>query len=374
MVAGAEARVTRRRAERRIEEVRVELGARSYPVFVGPALLRELGARLARAGFRGRCGLVTSERVGALYREPTLESLATAGFQPAVVEIPDGEEHKNLAWLGVVYTRLLEAGLDRRSPVVALGGGVVSDLAGFAAATLLRGLPTALVPTTLLAQVDAAVGGKTGINHALGKNLIGAFHQPRLVLADLDVLRTLPRRELVAGLAEVIKYGAIGDAGLFRHLEERTDDLLRLRQDVLGPVIAACCRQKARVVAADEREEQGGRAVLNFGHTIGHAIEALTEYRELLHGEAVAIGMVAAARVSRALGRCDEAVVGRLERLLKRAGLPTEIPNGLAPAALAVAMQTDKKSAGGRIRFVCLEEIGRTGFVELTGQEIVSRL
>jgi 3-dehydroquinate synthase len=357
-----------------VREVAVALGARSYPIVVGTGLLGELGPRLAAAGFGGRCAVVTSERVGVLYREPVLESLRVAGFQPTAIEIPDGEEHKNLAWLAVVYDRLLEIGLERRSPLVALGGGVVSDLAGFAAATLLRGLPTAIVPTTLLAQVDAAVGGKTGVNHVLGKNLIGAFHQPRLVLADVGVLHTLPRRELIAGLAEVIKYGVIFDASLFARIEERLADVLRLDDALVADVVAECCRHKATVVAEDEREESGGRAVLNFGHTIGHAIEALTDYREFLHGEAVAIGMVAAARVSRALGRCGDAAVERLGRLLKRAGLPTDIPSGLAPAALALAMQSDKKSAGGRVRFVSLEEIGRTGFVELSAQEIASYL
>jgi 3-dehydroquinate synthase len=369
--ATAEARVNAHDGE----EVRVELGAQSYPVVIGAGLLDELGARLAAAGLRGgRCGLVTSERVGALYRDRALASLAGAGFRPVVVEVPDGEEHKNLAWLAVVYDRLLEAGLERRSPLVGLGGGVVTDLAGFAAATLLRGLPCALVPTTLLAQVDAAIGGKTGVNHALGKNLIGAFHQPAVVLADVDVLATLPRRELVAGVAEVIKYGAIGDAVLFARLEAEIDELVGLRPELVVPVVAACARQKARVVAEDEREERGARAVLNFGHTVGHAIEVLTDYREWLHGEAVAIGMVAAARVSRALGRCSAAVVDRLAALLKRTGLPTDIPPGLSPSALALAMQTDKKSAGGRIRFVCLEDIGRTAFVELSSQEIVNHL
>ena len=368
--AVAEARVI----EPSIEEVRVELGSRSYPVVIGADLLGQIGPRLAAAGFGGQCGLITSERVAGLYGEPVADSLRQAGFHPVVVQIPDGEEHKNLAWLAVVQDRLLQSGIERRSAVVGLGGGVVTDLAGFAAATLLRGLPTALVPTTLLGQVDAAIGGKTGVNHVLGKNLIGAFHQPRLVLADVDVLGSLPRRELVAGTAEVIKYGAIRDATLFHQLERQVGELLQLRPEVLVPVVAACARHKAAVVADDEREERGGRAVLNFGHTIGHAIEALTEYRELLHGEAVAIGMVAAARVSRALGRCRPDTVERLQRLLKRAGLPTDIPSGLTPAALALAMRTDKKSADRRIRFVCLEDIGRTSFVELSGQEIVNYL
>jgi 3-dehydroquinate synthase len=357
-----------------MKDVVVDLGPRSYAVTVGVDLLGEIGPRLAAAGFTGRCGLVTSERVGALYTEPVVESLGAAGFQTTVVIVPDGEEHKNLAWLAVLYDRLLEARIERRSPLVGLGGGVVTDLAGFAAATLLRGLPFAAMPTTLLGQVDAAVGGKNGIDHVLGKNLIGAFHQPRLVLADVAVLSTLPRRELLAGMAEVIKYGAILDASLFRHLEETLPDVLRLEPERMVGIVAACCRLKAQVVAADEREERGERAVLNFGHTVGHAIEKLTDYREWLHGEAVAIGMVAEARLSRALGRCGDETVERLERLLKRAGLPTEIPRDLAPGALALAMQADKKSADGKVRTVCLEEIGRTTFVPLSAEEIVSKL
>ena len=251
---------------------------------------------------------------------------------------------------------------------------MVTDLAGFAAATLLRGLPSVLLPTTLLGQIDAAIGGKTGVNHVLGKNLIGAFHQPRLVLADVDTLATLPRREVLAGVAEVIKTAAIGDAALFAELEERLERVVGLEREVVIPVVAACVRYKARVVAEDEQEVRGGRGVLNFGHTVGHALEALTGYKELLHGEAVAIGMVAAARVSVALGRCRAEVTRRLIALLKRAGLPTDIPSGLTPAALALAMRSDKKSTGGRIRFVCLEEIGRTAFVELSAEEIVNHL
>jgi 3-dehydroquinate synthase len=365
---GAEARVI---APQAVREVLVDLGPRAYPVVVGTHLLGEVGPRLAALALGGRAALVTSERVGALYAAPVVESLRTAGFQVTVIEIPDGEEHKNLAWLAMIYDRLLEAGLERRSPVVALGGGVVSDLAGFAAATLLRGLPTAIVATTLVAQVDAAIGGKTGVNHARGKNLLGAFHQPRFVVADVELLQTLPRREFVAGLAETIKYGVIGDADLFARLEHGLADVLARRADVLSDLVAACAAQKAAVVAADEREERGSRAVLNFGHTVGHALEALTDYKELLHGEAVAIGMVAAARVSHGLGRCTADVVDRIARLLGQAGLPTEIPLGISPAALAVAMQADKKAANGRIRFVCVQAIGRTAFVELTGQEIV---
>jgi 3-dehydroquinate synthase len=202
-------------------EVMVELGDRSYPVVIGSGVLTSVGERLATLGHSGRCALLTSERVGALYREPVVAALRGSGFDPVVVEIPDGEEHKSLAWLALVYDRFLEAGIERGTPLVALGGGVIGDLGGFAGATLLRGLPVVQVPTTLLAQVDAAIGGKTAVNHAQGKNLLGVFHQPRCVLADVDVLATLPRRELLAGLAEVIKYGVIGDAGLFDVVERQ---------------------------------------------------------------------------------------------------------------------------------------------------------
>jgi 3-dehydroquinate synthase len=357
-----------------VDEVVVDLGARAYPVIVGADLLAVVGPRLAALGYRGRAAVMTSERVGPLYAAPLVRSLEDAGFRPATIELPDGEQHKNLAWLAVVYDRLLDAGIDRGSPVVALGGGVLGDLAGFAAATLLRGLPFVQVPTTLLAQVDSGLGGKTGVNHARGKNLIGAFHQPRFVVADVDVLRTLPSREFAAGLAEVIKYGVIGDEMLFRRLEDGLANVLSHRRESLIPLVAACCRQKAAVVARDEREERGDRAVLNFGHTIGHAVEALTEYTSLLHGEAVAIGMVAAARVSRKLGHCDAGTVDRIERLLRRAGLPTELPAEIPPAALALAMQTDKKATGHGIRFVATEGIGRTRFIELTTTEIVNHL
>jgi 3-dehydroquinate synthase len=358
----------------RVEEVTVELGPRSYQVLVGGALLHLTGPRLAALGHRGRCGLVTSARVGGLYRAPVEASLRAAGLDPHVVELPDGEEHKTLETLGRLYDELLEAGIERRSPIVALGGGVVGDVAGFAAATLLRGLPIMQVPTTLLAQVDAAIGGKTAVNHRLGKNQIGAFHQPCAVLADTDVLRTLPRREYVAGLAEVVKYGVIGDAALFAMLERDVDALLQLDTDALVRVVAACVRQKAAVVAADEHEESGRRAVLNLGHTVGHGIEALTAYRRFLHGEAVAIGMVAACRVSEALGLSTPAVTRRVRALLERVGLPTGLPPELRGPELVVAMRSDKKMAGGRVRFVAIEDIGRTRLVDLAGSEIVKHL
>jgi 3-dehydroquinate synthase len=357
-----------------VREIMVELGDRSYPVVVGSGILAQVGARLAALGFVDRCALLTSERVGALYREPVVGALRTTGVDPAVIEIPDGEEHKSLAWLALVYDRLLSAGIERSTPLIALGGGVIGDLGGFAAATLLRGLPLVHVPTTLLAQVDAAIGGKTAVNHAQGKNLIGAFHQPRVVLADVDVLATLPRRELLAGLAEVIKYGVIGDAGLFDVVERQLDAILELDRELLTWLVATSARQKAEVVSRDERELTGLRATLNYGHTVGHAVEMLTDYRRFLHGEAVAIGMVAAARVSQALGACDAAVVARIRDLLARAGLPTELPGDVDREALALAMRSDKKSRGGKIRFVTVHGIGQVELVELTGTEIAAHL
>jgi 3-dehydroquinate synthase len=356
------------------QSVRVELGPRSYDVVVGIDVLDTIGTRMAALGFAGRCGLVTSDRVGALYRARVERALATAGFRPIVVEVPDGEAHKTLATVEHVLDVVLRAGVDRRTPLVALGGGVIGDLTGFAAALLLRGVPVVQVPTTLLAQVDAAIGGKTAVDHPVGKNLIGAFHQPSLVLADVGVLGTLPRRELAAGLAEVTKYAVIGDAELFARMEGDPDALLTVDPTVLVPVVAACARQKAAVVSADEREERGERAVLNFGHTIGHALEAAAGYGRFLHGEAVAIGMVAAARVSQTLGLCDPMTVERIRALLARLGLPVALPADVAPATLAGAMRADKKTGEGRIRFVAVERVGRTRFVPLTAEDIVSRL
>jgi len=317
--------------------------------------------------------VVTNSTVADLYLDRTLASLRDAGFEPVAIQIPDGEEHKNQAWLAFVYDKLIDAGIERSGAVIALGGGVVGDLAAFAAATYLRGVPCIQVPTTLLAQVDSAIGGKTGINHVAGKNLIGAFAQPRFVLADVETLRTLPRRELTAGLAEVIKYGVILDAPLFTLLEDRIADVQALDRELLVEVVRRCCAIKASVVSADETES-GLRAVLNFGHTVGHGIESITGYTRYLHGEAVAIGMVAAARVSRQLGFCEEHDVERLRSVLVRFGLPTEVPAELRGEALARAMRADKKAREGAIKFVCLETIGKTRFERLSPEDIVKYL
>jgi len=350
--------------------VMVNLGERSYPICIGAGTLDRLGPRLADLKVGKRLAVVTNPIVGRLYRDPVAHSLKSAGFSATVLEVPDGEEHKNLAWLTFLYDRLVDARLDRESAIVALGGGVIGDLTGFTAATFQRGLPFVQVPTTLLAQVDSSVGGKTAVNHPGGKNLIGAFHQPRLVWIDVATLKSLPRREVQAGIAEVIKHAAILGPSLFELLEEKIEAVMALDETLLIEVVRQNCAIKAGVVGEDERES-GYRSILNFGHTVGHAIEMLTEYRSFRHGEAVAIGMAFAARLSLARGICQPAVANRLIALLQRAGLPTEIPKELVGRHLALAIEADKKVSGGKVKFVCIEDIGRARFEYLTGEDVL---
>ena len=351
----------------------VNLGARSYPIYLGRELLAQAGEFIQRAGCGEKVGIVTHPKLAELYLPILEESLKRTGFRVVSVIIPEGEEHKNFASLSLIYDRLIEERFDRGSCVVALGGGVVGDLAGFAAATFLRGVPYVQVPTTLLAQVDSSVGGKTGVNHRAGKNLIGAFYQPRLVIIDVEALRTLPPREFVAGLAEVIKYGVIADPKLFALLEQKLDRLLGLDRELLVDVIATSCAIKAQVVERDEQEEDY-RSVLNFGHTVGHALEALTGYGKFLHGEAVAVGMVQAAAISSRQGVCDETSQRRISELVQNAGLPTEIPSGIEPRELIQAMEVDKKTLGGKIKFVLCRGIGATQFVWFSAEEIVAQM
>jgi 3-dehydroquinate synthase len=344
------------------EGVRVELAGRSYDILIGPGLLAEAGRLIERAVGRRRLIVVTDETVERLHLPVLTRSLAAAGLRADVVAVPAGEASKDLRRFPAFLERILALGPDRRTVLVALGGGVVGDLAGFAAATLLRGLDFVQIPTTLLAQIDSSVGGKTGVNAPQGKNLVGAFHQPALVLADLDLLRTLPRRELLAGYAEMVKYGLIGDAAFFAHLEDAAPRLLSLDPATLGAAVALCCRMKAAIVAEDEREA-GRRALLNLGHTFGHAFEAETGFGDrLLHGEAVALGMAMAAALSVRLGRLDPDSARRVRRHLAAAGLPVSLAEagldaGAAPALLA-HMAHDKKTSEGRFTFVVLDAIG----------------
>lgn len=356
-----------------MQTLNVNLGERSYPIHIGAGNLARIGEFLEQAGLRGKIAVVTNPTVAQLYLDPVGNALKLAGFDVTPVLIPDGEEFKTVKSLQAIYDRLIAERFERKSCVLALGGGVVGDMAGFAAATYLRGVPYVQVPTTLLAQVDSSVGGKTGVNHADGKNLIGAFYQPKLVLIDVSVLRTLPRRELIAGLAEVIKYGVIEDANLFTLLEQKIASLTQLNEDLLIETIATSCAIKARVVEADEREDDY-RAVLNFGHTIGHALEAVTGYTQFLHGEAIGVGMAKAAALSARHGFCDAESLQRIEQLIERAGLPSKIPGNVSLLGLIQAMEVDKKAAGGKIKFVMCEGIGKTRFHWLAPSEILNGL
>ncbi|MBK1704794.1 3-dehydroquinate synthase [Halochromatium glycolicum] len=332
----------------------VELGERAYPIVIGRGLLTD--PEQYRPFVIGRrVMIVSNETVAPLYLEAVRQGLAD--FETAEVILPDGEQHKDLATLNRIFDALLEQHFGRDTTLVALGGGVVGDMAGFAAACYQRGVPFIQVPTTLLAQVDSSVGGKTGVNHPAGKNMIGAFHQPRAVIADTDTLATLPGRELSAGLAEVIKYGLIADRPFFDWLEEQAESLRALEPAALATAIARSCRNKAQVVAADEREA-GQRALLNLGHTFGHAIEAGAGYGEWLHGEAVGVGLVMAARLSRRLGWLDEEAVSRVRRLVSRCGLPLVPPADLAPERWLELMAVDKKVQDGQLRLVLLRGIG----------------
>ncbi len=327
----------------------VYLGARSYPIISGSGLLRN-GFDVTPFVSGRDCLIVSNETIAPLYMDQVRACLA--GKQIETIELPDGEQYKTVATMQSILDKLVAIGANRDTTIVALGGGVVGDIAGFAAACYMRGVAFVQVPTTLLAQVDSSVGGKTGVNHEKGKNLIGAFHQSRAVIIDVDTLRTLPNRELKAGIAEVIKYGAIADDSFFAWLEDNMDALLALDTDALLHAIRVSCRIKAEVVAEDEREA-GRRAILNYGHTFGHAIEHCQGYGDWLHGEAVAAGMVMAAQLS----GLEDDTTERLKRLVHRAGLPVD-PPAAGSARLLEAMGLDKKVADKKLRFVLLEKLG----------------
>jgi 3-dehydroquinate synthase len=329
-----------------------------YPVFVGWEILPSLGERLRVQGVSGRAFVISDSTVGPLYRKQVGEAVTGAGYEAVMLIVPAGEESKTLKVAGWVYDWLVERRAERGDFIVALGGGVVSDLAGFVAATFARGLAFVVCPTTLLAMVDASIGGKTGVDHPKGKNLIGAFHQPRLVLADAAMLRTLPAREFRSGLAEVAKHAFILDADLLDLLEKREDALLALEPETTVEAVRRSAAIKCAVVSEDERE-QGRRVVLNFGHTIGHALETATGYNMLLHGEAVSLGMVAAARISEALGLLAAEHASRVGALLSRLGLPVSLKQVEVERVLA-ATELDKKVRGRAVRWVLLEGFGRT--------------
>lgn len=344
-----------------VERIAVRTPTGSYEIHLGEGLLARVGELAWEQGLRGRGALVTNPTVGDLYASPVAESLREAGFEPVICQVPDGEAHKTLDTVRSLYDQFIAGGLDRYGAVLALGGGVIGDMAGFAAATYMRGVPLVQLPTTLLAMVDASVGGKVAVDHPRGKNLIGAFKQPELVVIDPLALATLDEADMRSGWAEVIKAGVIGSPSLFKHLEERGDEPSL-------PVITEAIRVKVAIVEEDPYEK-GRRAVLNLGHTFGHALELLSGFT-LRHGEAVSIGLVAAVRTAVALGLCDDTVEGRLAALLQRFGLPTRY-EGYEPVEIWRAMATDKKKRGKKLRFVLPRAIGQVVVTDQVPQAVV---
>ena len=353
-----------------MEKVRVELEERSYDISIGSNTLEGIGERLLLFGLSPSIGLISNPTVFSLYGEPVTESIRRAGFDLHTIIIPDGEEYKDILQVQHIYDELLKKKLDRSSALIALGGGVIGDITGFAASTYMRGISYIQIPTTLLAQVDSSVGGKTGVNHKLGKNMIGTFWQPRLVWIDVETLKSLPRRELLAGLAEVIKYGVIYDRELFGFLESSREEILSLDNGAIMHIIKRSCEIKADIVSKDEREA-GLRAILNYGHTIGHAAETVTGYTRYLHGEGVAIGMYLEARLSQMLGLTDQDQVMRIKALLDSYGLPSEMPDDIDTNNILLSMQLDKKTVAGKLKFVLPETIGKVRIEKGISEQVI---
>jgi 3-dehydroquinate synthase len=355
-----------------MKKLRIDLADRSYDILIGRNLLPRVGDHLSHLKSVRRALVVTNPVVNKLYGKVLSEGLQSAGLETDCAEIPEGETHKTLQDAQTVYDHLIENQYDRNTLLVALGGGVIGDLTGFIAATFLRGVPCVQVPTTLLSQVDSSVGGKTAVNHPQGKNLIGAFYQPRLVAIDLDTLRSLPPDEFRAGMAEIIKYGVIEDPQLFAFLEKNSEKILAQDTKCLETIIETSCAIKAKIVELDERESNY-RMVLNFGHTIGHAIEALTAYSQFKHGEAVAIGMVYAAKLSCQLGKCSREVVKKIEALVERYGLPSRLPKFSADEYIET-LYRDKKAHDKNIRFVLVRDIGTVEIVDRVAEAEIQKV
>lgn len=349
--------------------VKVELGERSYPIYIGQKILPQIGESLSSLDLGPKVLVITNPVVRNLYGEIVETSLKDAGFEIIVAEIPEGEEHKNLESAKFLYDIAFENRLDRHSTVLALGGGVIGDMAGFVAATYMRGVNFVQVPTTLLAQVDSSVGGKVAVNHPKGKNMIGAFYQPKMVYADIDTLTSLPEREFRAGMAEVIKYGVIWDEDFFVYLEKNHAEIKALSVEHIINVVERSCIIKADVVTKDEREESI-RAILNYGHTFGHAYEALTGYSKFVHGEAVAIGMITAADVAVRMGFLTDIEKFRIEKLVTEFGLLSNFGD-LDTQEIIASMQHDKKVESGKIRYVIPEKIGKVQIVKDIPREIL---
>jgi len=356
-----------------MEGLRVELGERSYDIRIGQNTLDALGGAVKELKASPTLALVSNPTIYALYGERVHASLTAAGFDVVEIIVPDGEEHKELLWVERILTSMLERRLDRKSLLVALGGGVIGDVAGFAASLYMRGIRFVQVPTTLLAQVDSSVGGKTGVNHPLGKNMIGTFWQPSLVWIDVDTLKTLPQREFLCGMAEVIKYGVIWDRELFDYLGREKNKILSLDPETISHIIRRSCEIKAEVVSRDEREG-GLRAILNYGHTIGHAIETVTGYIRYLHGEGVSMGMYLEAALSERLGIMKSGGADEVKRLIDDYGLPSGLFDGADATAMVDAMGLDKKTVAGTIRCVLPESVGKVLVNEPVTREALMEL
>ena len=354
-----------------MERVRVELGERSYDIVIGSDILPKLGLMVKHLR-PSKTAIISNKTVFPLYKDKLDASMKKYGISYEVLLLPDGEEYKDFLWIYNLLGKLLEAKFDRNSLIIAFGGGVAGDMAGFVAATYMRGIKYVQVPTTLLAQVDSSVGGKTGVNHPLGKNMIGAFYQPSLVCIDVDTLKTLPKREFCAGIAEVIKYGVIADSRFFDYLTDHKNEILSLGEGIIN-IIKRSCEIKADVVSKDEREA-GLRAILNFGHTIGHALETVTNYKKYLHGEALAIGMCLAAGLAVRMKIFQKDSAARIKALVEQYELPSSIPDDINITEVIKAMAVDKKAASGRLKFILPESIGRVRIEDDVDREILKEV
>ncbi len=361
-----------KRLQMKNDLLQVDLGRQSYPIYIGRHLLDRIGELLGEVRFNRQVMVITSTTVQSLYGDHVEENLKSAGYRVSLVTLPDGEEHKTLTTAYQLYDKALDAGLTRDSLIMALGGGVIGDTAGFVAATYMRGIPFVQAPTTLLAQVDSSVGGKVAVNHPRGKNLVGSFYQPEMVVTDLETLQTLDRRELASGLAEIIKAGIIKDPDLFAYLEQHLGDIFTYQYDNLLHVVRRACEIKAEVVHADERD-MDTRAILNYGHTIGHAVEAATQYKVYRHGEAVAIGMTSAAMVATELGLCPGELLERQVNLLRAAGLPVS-QGKISIEGIMTALALDKKVREGKSRFVLPRELGQAYVTDEVPVDVIRRV
>lgn len=358
-----------------MQKISVNLPSDSYQISISSGSLIQLGEEMRQLNLGKKVLLVSNPEIFDYYGQICLQSLQDAGFETHIHLIPPGETHKNLQSIARVYDAALANHLERSSTLVALGGGVIGDMTGFAAATWLRGVNFVQVPTSLLAMVDASIGGKTGVNHPQGKNLIGAFYQPKLVLIDPSVLNTLPVREFRAGMAEVIKYGVIWDADLFTKLEqaENIDSFVSINEELLQTILVRATQAKAQVVSQDEKEA-GLRAILNYGHTLGHAVESLTNYQQFVHGEGVAIGMVAAGKIAVMMGLWTESNAKRQEQLIAKTKLPTQIPPELEIDKILAMLKTDKKVKSGKVRFILPTQIGQVTITDKVTDEIIKSI